>query len=121
MQLLVHGLAHLFEPGGVVGLQFLQLGFERVAHFGQAPFVGLDQLGELLRERIDLVILYAGDGGHLLLQRLAELDHAPRQLGALRLGGFLCLLAPGGKAFAQFALEPVQPFLPYSWTAAHMR
>ncbi|MNN14044.1 hypothetical protein D3C81_1270970 [compost metagenome] len=45
--------------------------------------VGLGQLGELLREGIDLVVLQRGDAGQLRRQRLLEAQHLLGRLVAV--------------------------------------
>ena len=87
LEFFVNGLAHLVELGSVALLQLSQLGFHGAAHFGQAAGVGLRQCidllgqtvgqaflqqGQLLGQRVDLLVLRAGGLGALLQQRLLE-------------------------------------------------
>jgi hypothetical protein len=130
------------ELGGVVGFDVLEPLFQRRAHFGQAAFVALGQLrelllhalaetaqraalllagllrllhqvlahrlqllgvrfgqlGELLGEGVDLVVLQRGDAGQLRGQHLLELAELLRHVAAADARGL-------GNLAAQFAFD----------------
>ena len=67
VEFFVDRLAHFVKLGGVFGLEILQSGFERAAHFPEAPLVCV------------------GEGFHLRQQRLRKFVESARKLRALLL------------------------------------
>ncbi len=76
MQLLVDGRAHLFQLLRVVGLQLLQLLFQRGAHLADALLVALGQFGKALAQSgLETLLSCRGFGARLarvLAERLAQ-------------------------------------------------
>ncbi len=70
LELLVHGLPHLVEAFGVVFLDGLEPGVDRIPQAFDLFLVGLGQLRQALGKRIQLALLQLTNGDHLLADRV---------------------------------------------------
>ena len=121
VQLLVDGGTHLFELGGVVGLQGLQLLFKRAAQFAEALLVALGQTTNRQADGVGMALL-------LLRKLCARLARVFAQRGAQRiqpvvgaLGQFIQTLVGTRGHRLQLATEPVTALALLQREAVHLR
>ena len=111
-ELLLHRLAKAAQRVALLFACLLGLLLQALAHGFQLLGVRLRQLGELLRERVDLVVLQRGDAGELRRQHLLELPQLLRDItaaDACRLGNFAAQFTLD--AFVAARKLPQEPFL----------
>lgn len=81
-QLLLHGLAEAAQRARLLLAALLGLHLQALTHRLELLRVRLGQLGQLLGEGVDLVVLHRGDAGQLSSQHLLELPKLLRDIAA---------------------------------------
>ncbi|ABA49248.1 hypothetical protein BURPS1710b_2925 [Burkholderia pseudomallei 1710b] len=81
-ELLVERIAEMPERRALLFARELRLPLQRVAHRVELLRVARDELRELLREAVDLIVLHRRDARELCGKRLLQLREVARELGA---------------------------------------